>query len=144
MAGFDAQLVDALRPYVTVYPFAALGCGNPSQGCGVNLNTAPPHVLALLWFDDGVEKRLADEDTVRQILRVRERGRPAVRRGPKPGGLHADTGDRAQRDLSAADVLDPGLRDQRRGERRGRARTVVAVVDRTSPALPALLSWRIR
>ena len=121
VAGFDARLVDALRPYVTVYPNVATGCGEANLGCGVNLNTAPPHVLALLWFDDGVEQRLADEDTVRQILRVSGRRGPALRGGPKPRGLHADTGDRAQRDLSAADLLDAGLRDHRRGERGRRA-----------------------
>ena len=77
----------------------------------MNLNTAPPHVLALLWFDDGVEQRLADEDTVRQILRVRAEGGLLCGEGASQRGLHADTGDRAQRDLSAADLLDAGLRD---------------------------------
>jgi general secretion pathway protein K len=62
--GFDAKLVDALRPYLTVYPYAATG--------GINPNTAPPHVLALLFFDDGVDLRLAPEDTVREILEVRQ------------------------------------------------------------------------
>ena len=64
--GFDAKLVEALKPYVTVYPYAGTG--------GINLNTAPPHVLALLFFDDGVDLRLAPEDTVREILEVRQEG----------------------------------------------------------------------
>jgi len=64
--GFDAKLVEALEPYVTVYPYAGTG--------GINLNTAPPHVLALLFFDDGVDLRLAPESTVREILEVREEG----------------------------------------------------------------------
>jgi general secretion pathway protein K len=64
--GFDAKLVEALKPYVTVYPYAGTG--------GINLNTAPPHVLALLFFDDGVDLRLAPENTVREILEVREEG----------------------------------------------------------------------
>jgi type II secretory pathway component PulK len=64
--GFDAKLVEALEPYVTVYPYAGTG--------GINLNTAPPHVLALLFFDDGVDLRLAPEDTVREILEVRQEG----------------------------------------------------------------------
>jgi general secretion pathway protein K len=62
--GFDAKLVDALRPYLTVYPYAGAG--------GINPNTAPPHVLALLFFDDGVDLRLAPEDTVREILKIRQ------------------------------------------------------------------------
>lgn len=64
--GFDGKLVEALEPYVTVYPYAGTG--------GINLNTAPPHVLALLFFDDGVDLRLAPESTVREILEVREEG----------------------------------------------------------------------
>ena len=145
VAGFDTPLVDALRPYLTVYPFVPVGCGDPNLGCGVNLNTAPPHVLALLWFDDGVEKRLADEDTVRRILRVRSEGGLLCGDGHKLGGLHADTGDRAQRDLSAADVLDAGLRGQRRGERGGRASQLRGGDGpHRVPAMPALLSWRIR
>jgi general secretion pathway protein K len=64
--GFDAKLVEALEPYVTVYPYAGTG--------GINLNTAPPHVLALLFFDDGVDLRLAPESTVREILEAREEG----------------------------------------------------------------------
>jgi type II secretory pathway component PulK len=62
--GYDAKLVAALHPYVTVYPYAA--------STGINPNTAPPHVLALLFFDDGVELTLADESLVREILEVRQ------------------------------------------------------------------------
>jgi general secretion pathway protein K len=36
--GFDAALVEVIRPYVTVHPLAG--------GGGVNPNTAPPHILA--------------------------------------------------------------------------------------------------
>jgi general secretion pathway protein K len=63
--GFDARLVDALRPYVTVYPY---------KGGGINPNTAAPYVLSLLFFDDEVQLRLADPDTVRSILKIRKEG----------------------------------------------------------------------
>ena len=64
--GFDRQLVEALQPYITVEPFAGAG--------GVNVNTAPPHVLSLIYSNDGVDDRLASEDQVKQILKVREEG----------------------------------------------------------------------
>jgi len=64
--GFDHQLVEALRPYITVDPFAG--------GGGINLNTAPAHVLSLIFFNDGVDDRLADKDRVKRILEVREKG----------------------------------------------------------------------
>jgi len=142
--GFDARLVDALRPYLTVYPFAALGCGKPDQGCGVNLNTAPPHVLALLWFDDGVEKRLADEDTVRRILRVRSEGGLLCGEGPSREGCTPI------REIVPNAIFPPPTFSTQVFEVTAEAsvgdvrRTLVAVMDRTAPALPVLLSWRIR
>jgi type II secretory pathway component PulK len=69
--GFDGPLVDALRPYVTVYPWVP-----PAEsGSGINPNTAPPHVLSLLFFFDGVVHRFVKEDEVRRILKVREEER---------------------------------------------------------------------
>lgn len=142
--GFDGQLVDALRPYLTVYPFAARGCGNPSVGCGVNLNTAPPHVLALLWFDDGVEKRLADEDTVRQILRVRSEGGLLCGEGPSQEGCTPI------REIVPNAIFPPPTFSTQVFEVHAEAsvgdvrRTLVAVIDRSAPADPLLLSWRIR
>jgi len=62
--GFDRQLVEALQRYITVQPFAG--------GGGINVNTAPPHVLSLLFFNDGNVDRLADEDDVKKILEIRE------------------------------------------------------------------------
>jgi general secretion pathway protein K len=64
--GFDRQLVEALRPYITVEPFVG--------GGGVNLNTAAAHVLSLIYSNDGVDDRLASEDQVKRILKVREEG----------------------------------------------------------------------
>ncbi len=63
--GFDRQLVEALQPYITVEPFVGVG--------GVNLNTAPAHVLSLIYSNDGVDDRLASEDQVKQILEVRQK-----------------------------------------------------------------------
>jgi general secretion pathway protein K len=64
--GFDHKLVEAMRPYITVDPFVG--------GGGINLNTAPPHVLSLIFFNDGVDDRLAKKDEVKQILEIREKG----------------------------------------------------------------------
>ena len=65
--GFDRRLVAALQRYVTVQPFAG--------GGGINLNTAPAHVLSLIYFNDGVVDRLAHEDEVKGILKIREEDR---------------------------------------------------------------------
>ena len=134
--GFDGDLVDALRPYVTVHPLAG--------GAGVNLNTAPPHVLALVYYNDEVTWRLAKEDAIRRILRLRREGRvlcsdPAAAPDCVPfsdvfeGAIFPPPTERT-------DVFT--VRSEAKvGEIR---RTVEAVIDRTQPAEPLLLSWRVR
>lgn len=65
--GFDAALVEILRPYVGVHPWAG-------SNTGINPNTAPPWVLALLYTGTSGAYRLAGEDEVRRILEAREGG----------------------------------------------------------------------
>jgi len=64
--GFDRKLVAALQRYITVQPFAG--------GEGINLNTAPAHVLSLIYSNDGIDDRLADEHQVEDILKIRKEG----------------------------------------------------------------------
>ena len=65
--GFDAQLVRALKQYVTVYP--------PVGAQGINLNTAPPHVLTAIYHGTSGNRRLISEDDVERILKLREEGK---------------------------------------------------------------------
>jgi general secretion pathway protein K len=133
--GFDAPLVDALRPYVGVYPLA--------KGDGINPNTAPPWVLGLLFHGTAGDYRFADADLAQEIVRLRDTGL-----------LCADTAD----DPSCTSIAQalPGqvfpppsfssevfvITSQARvGEIR---RSVEAVVDRSDPASPLILSWRVR
>jgi len=135
--GFDAALVELIRPYVTVYPFVG--------GGGVNPNTAPPHVLALIFYNNGVDEQLADEEDVKKILEVRDSGRifcpdqsqetctPISEILPNSESIHPP--------LSyASDTFTV------RSEARVRTvrRTVEAVIDRTKPSAPLLLSWKLR
>ncbi len=137
--GFDGDLVNALRPYVTVYPWVG--------GGGVNLNTAPPHVLALVYYNDGVEHRLAKEASIRRLLRLREEGRVVCEDtalDPSRCASLSEVFDSAQAFFPAptesANVFT--VRSEARvGEIR---RTVEAVIDRSQPAQPLLLSWRLR
>jgi type II secretory pathway component PulK len=64
--GFDAVLTDAMQPYVTVYPYVG--------GAGVDINSAPPHVLAVTAHGTGANQRLLNEEDIRRILGVREEG----------------------------------------------------------------------
>lgn len=133
--GFDARLVDALRPYVTVYPFAST--------TGINPNTAPPHVLALLFSDDGVGNlTLASEDTVRAILKVRQEG------GTVCGEAQREEGCTPIRELVPNAIYPPPswggdvftvVAEATVGEVH---RSIEAVVDRRENP-PLLLSWRV-
>jgi type II secretory pathway component PulK len=134
--GFDDRLVEGLRPYLTVYPFAGTE--------GINPNTAPPHVLSLLFFNDGVDLRFAEEDTVRKILKVRQEG-----------GFICGEGQAAEGCAPVTEVVGPNAiyppldfdseiftvtAEARVGDVR---RSVEAVLDRGAGAQPLLLSWRV-
>ena len=133
--GFDAQLVNALRPYVDVLPIV--------KADGVNPNTAPSWVLALLYHGQPGSERLASADTVRNILDIRDQN----------GILCADEANHPDctplRDVVEGEVYPPltfhsnvfrVTAEARYGEVR---RTVEAVVDRSGEA-PALLAWKVR
>ena len=133
--GFDAQLVNALRPYVDVQPLV--------KGDGVNPNTAPDWVLALLYHGVAGSQRLADEDTVRRILDIRE----------QKGILCADEANNPActplREAIDGEVFPPPTyhsdvfrvtAEARYGEVR---RTVEAVVDRSDAENLAVLAWRV-
>jgi general secretion pathway protein K len=133
--GFDATLVEALRPYVTVYPYVGTE--------GVNPNTAPPHVLSLLFFDDGVDLRLAPEDTVRELLEVRQEGMQVC--GESQSGETC----RPIREIVENAIFPPPsfasdvfvvTADVHVGSVR---RRIEAVLDRGTGAQPLLLSWRV-
>ena len=61
--GFDVQLMNAMRAYVGVYPVV--------YATGINLNTAPAHVLALIYHGVSGQRELANADTVQRILDLR-------------------------------------------------------------------------
>jgi type II secretory pathway component PulK len=133
--GFDGPLVDALSSYVTVYPYA--------KADGINPNTAPLHVLGLLFHGVGQDFELANEEAVRKLLKAREGGEV----------LCADDAQNpACSPLSAAlegEIFPPPtfktdvftvVAEARVGQVR---RSIEAVVDRSKPDNPLLLSWQV-
>lgn len=140
--GFDQQLVDALRPYVTVYPYAGQ--------TGINPNTAAPYVLGLIYYNDGGQWRLAADDTgadsiVRQMLQVRQ-----------DQGLICDSKS-DQRCTPISSIMNiAGVKFypplgydsdvytvQAAATVSAVRRTVEAVLDRKAGGDPILLSWRV-
>jgi len=97
--GFDGDLVKALRPYATVYPLYAAE--------GVNLNTAPAHVLATVYHGSSGDRRLINEEVVSQILKVREEENLLCAGG---GGVSGgDEGQTKQRSSRCRNLRSVGL-----------------------------------
>lgn len=134
--GFDARLVEALRPYVSVHPLVG--------GDGVNPNTAPSYVLAALFHGTAGDQRLASEDLVRRILDIRSRGvilcpeqvnvpgcQPVL--GEIPGQIYPPPTWESDVFHVTATATYGNVR-----------RTVEAVIDREDPSAPGILDWRVR
>ncbi len=68
--GLDALMLESLEAYFTTYPmFPPAGSG------GANLNTAPAHVLGMIYHGLGKDFELLDSRDVFSLLRAREEGR---------------------------------------------------------------------
>jgi len=135
--GFDGPLVDALRPFVGVYPLVG--------GDGVNVNTAPPWVLAQLTRGTDVSGfRPIETDDVERIVKKREEG-------PLCSGDAAGPTCSPLADLLAGESLSPAPTEHSSVfvvratatvfdvERR-----IEAVVDRSDPSKLERLSWRVQ
>jgi len=142
--GFDAALVAAIEPYVTVYPFAPGGCDRPAVGCGINLNPAPPHVLSLLYYNDGVELRLAPEDVVRRILQIRSEGGAVCPASQQQEGC-TPIEELVPNAIFPAPTFSAVLFVVTAEARvHGVRRTIETVADRSQGAQVRLLSWQVR
>lgn len=137
--GFDAQIAQAMAPYVTVYPL--LG------GPGINVNTAPPHVLALIYQGSSGDMRLASEDIVRDIMKERSEGRiicSATETDPDRCVGLSEVG--LNEGSIFPDVNWPLLSAVFRIEAEARVGRVVrrieAVIDFSNGTDPQLLSWK--
>jgi general secretion pathway protein K len=136
--GFDAALVEALEPYVTVYPYTS------KEPLGINPNTAPSWVLATLYHGTGGEGRLADEDLVRKILLEREKGAVFC-------SQEADAEEcTSVEELMGQETIFPPpafvsdvFRVRAEATVGDLRRTVEAVIDRSEPSEPQRLAWRV-
>ncbi len=133
--GFDAELVETLRPYVGVFPWVG-------DNTGINPNTAPPWVLALLYTGTSGDYRFAIEADVRRILEAREGGsllcadeaddaRCTPLRSVLPEGIYPPPTFEADVFLVTAEAQAGDTQ-----------RVVTAVIDRTELAKPKLLAIR--
>jgi type II secretory pathway component PulK len=134
--GFDGRLVEALKPFVGVYPLVG--------GGGVNLNTAPPWVLIQLLRGGEVGgQRPLQEDDVRRIVDARDEG-------PLCSGESSSPNCRSLSELLDGETLRPKPTEHSNVfvvtaiarvvdvERR-----IETVIDRAAEGGPKRLSWRV-
>ena len=137
--GFDARLAEAIKPYITVYPL--LG------EVGINVNTAPSHVLALLYFGSSGDMRLASEDVVVDIMKLREDGRfvcSKTERDPEKCVSLSEVGLGEGAIFPPVDLPQTTLvfKVTSRGKVNEVVQKIEAVIDLTDRESPQLLSWR--
>ena len=136
--GFSPLLLNGIRPYVTIHP--------RSGGTGINLNTAPAHVLATVYHGSQGSRRLASQDTVRRILKARADGRILCQ--------DAAADDRC---ILTSEIVEGSIFPPAAGSAGSSVFTVIAhasvgdmtrsieaVVDRGGPSKPRILGWRRR
>ena len=137
VAGFDGRLVDALKPFVGVYPLAG--------GGGVNLNTAPEWVLIQLQRGSEVSgSRVLEEKDVRRIADARENGSICA-------GDADESGCTSPSELLEGDTLEPRVTERSRvfvvtavARVLDVERQIETVIDRTAEGWPKRLTWSVR
>ncbi len=135
--GFDGRLVEALRPYVSIFPLDA--------EWRLNLNTAPPWVLTKVQLKEPTSSRAVTEDWARDLLKTRKETLICAEKTGEcfsPLELAIETGD---------DAVDPPQRDQadmfrvRVKARVGAVeRTLEVVVDASHGPPLTRLAWKMR
>jgi general secretion pathway protein K len=137
--GFDARLAAQLERYLTVHPFAGKS--------GINVNTAPAHVLALLFRLDGSDYQLVDEDTVKEILEARAKGTLICGEGGSKDGacIALNTIRGLQNEPFPPPTYATDYFEVKTQARVGDVtREVEAIIDRSDPVAPTLLSFSSR
>lgn len=133
--GFDAPLLEALRPYLTVYPYV--------DGDGINPNTAPPWVLAVLYHGVAGDYRMAEPSLAENLVRLRDRGRLLCSES-LDDPLCAPLSESVPGEMYPPPTFDTDLFRVRAAARVGSVtRTLEAVLDRSDPNQALVLAWRM-
>jgi type II secretory pathway component PulK len=136
--GMDPLLLEALKTYFSPYPLF------PTQEVsgGINPNTAPPHVLSLLYTGTEFEMRLIKADDVFRLLKTRAEGGVFCPQQDREGcldlnqELHLGTGLQAFPPLSFRSAVFHVEVEARYANARA---CIHSVVDRSYPEGPATL-----
>jgi general secretion pathway protein K len=133
--GFDRRLVEALRPYVTVYPLFG--------GAAVNPNTAPTWVLAAL-ASGAIDLQRLSENDVKRLVKARLEHPICKDQVGECWSLDNALGEQFTTFPELTGLQSQVFRIEARARYGDVTRTVEAVVDRSDPGKPLTLAWRVR
>jgi general secretion pathway protein K len=133
--GFDAELLEAVRPYVTVFPLNGAAVVNP--------NTAPTWVLATLASGE-LEMQLVGEEDVQRLDKLRSENALCEASAGKCVSVNESLGESNGYFPSLEGLRSDVFRIEAQARYGDVRRVVEAVVDRRNPAQPVLLDWRVR
>ena len=134
----DAQLLEAMRDYMTIHPIGGT--------TGIDLNRAKPWVLPLVYAGNSGDRELLPERALRQILSARKKGKlicSDVAVDPEKCVLPADVG--IEGNLYPETPLPTPLsvfRVVATAKVRNITRRMEAIYDTRALGIPQLLSWR--
>jgi type II secretory pathway component PulK len=138
--GVDAALLEALAWYFDCQPLFP-----GADAIGVNPNTAPPHVLALLYHGTSQDRRLLREEDVFRILRARRESKIFCEAADEDRCVDIDTEiGRVGETFFPPLVYRSDVFEIQSTGAVGSARArITTVVDRSDPVEPETLAWRL-
>jgi type II secretory pathway component PulK len=138
--GIDPALLESLAFYFDCQPLFPR-----ADAIGVNPNTAPPHVLALLYHGTAQDRRLAAEEDVFRVLRARREGKIFCESADEDRCVEIVTEiGRVGETFFPPLVYRSDVFEIQSTGTVGSARArVSAVIDRSDPVEPRILAWRL-
>jgi type II secretory pathway component PulK len=135
----DASLLEGIKPYFSVFPLVPTPAGS-----GVNPNTAPPHILGMIYHGTAGDKRLLDRDDVFRILTARDEDKIFCKSeyGEKCESFTALTGFVGETFFPRLQYVSSIFTIRTEGRYRAARACVITVVDRSSAEAPQTLFYR--
>ncbi len=135
----DGELLGGIKAYFSAFPLVP-----PPERSGVNPNTAPPHILGLIYHGTAGEKRLLDRDDVFRILQAREEDKIFCESeyGEECESFTALTGFVGETIFPPLQYVSSVFTVRTEGRYGATRACVISVIDRSSAEAPQTLFYR--
>lgn len=135
----DASLLAGIKAYFSPYPLVPT-----PDGSGVNPNTAPPHILGMIYHGTAGDKHLLDRDDVFRILTARDEDKIFCESvyGERCESFSALTGFVGETFFPPLQYVSSVFTIRTEGRYRAARACVITVVDRSFADAPQTLFYR--